>query len=251
MKYIFFPHQLKRNEGDKLKFKRCFKQQGYLLPTSYSQLYNLNPLERNIIALIAPFARLHQTSNRHGLHGGVTLVEIPLFKFGKDVYLKSLQDYYYAIGYLFRHPDAVVPWKNGMINRTRFLNALRLLIETHPAYNPLKSRLFDTPNSQDVSLHNYISIEEDELQTDEDIYTIPTLTIDIATQDTPDTLLIEWRPDSASPRFIQDDLLRPLQVNNEKIGIETLAFPYLFPTGKGNINPTFYDLDKLHYYFLL
>lgn len=79
---------------------------------------------------------------------------------------------------------------------------------------------------------------------EEDVYTTPTVTVNIASSDVPEPLLIEWRPDSAAARFIQDDFLHPLTVDNEEIGVETLAFPYIFPTGKGN-DEVIYQLSSI------
>lgn len=90
-------------------------------PVGKKKLLGLSPIERRIISLVQPFARIFKTTGgADGIHGPVTFVTLEATRFEDGVLRKLTGEKRTLLGRIFRHPEALQPYYHDLLSSERF-----------------------------------------------------------------------------------------------------------------------------------
>lgn len=228
-----------KNPQSPFHLKRNLRDHELEVPYASPCLTTLTPLERRLISLIQPFARVYTSWDREGVQGGVTYVPIEMSRFQKNIYLAAAERKIIQLGNIFRHPSAAAPFYTRNVNPASISRALTYLVGIHPSYSCLETPIAPPnppstssgsgePTNQD--LRGCQTIDELEL-----MFTVKRQNQRVRHGcDTDDSYIMDVRETEMDSDFmINWKANQPMRVfSGDAIPVESLAFPYIFCEGK-------------------
>lgn len=98
---------------------------GLAPPPALPEMMCLTPMERRMVALVQPFARVfHTSAGADGMHGPVKFVPLEPSRFKEGVYENLIRRQRILLGRVFRHPNALRSYYSNMVSSQRYVNLL-------------------------------------------------------------------------------------------------------------------------------